>query len=76
MNIIRLYHNKRYKNICLGDVAHILKAMLKEDAMISYGRVIFKGYEECTLLVKPEAPIDLITFRLHDYCPYVRYITQ
>lgn len=75
MNIIRIYHNKRYRSICLADVAHLLKAMLKEDTFISYGRVINKG-NECMLLVKPEVPIDIISFRLKSYCPYVRYIVN
>ena len=75
MTMIRIYHNKRYRNICLADVAHILKALMKEDEFISYGRVINRG-EECMLLVKPEVPVDIINFRLSSYCPYVRYIVQ
>ena len=71
MGIIRIHHTKEYPSINLKYIAHSFRAVLKDERLISYGRVCQKGRHEALLLVISDMPTDAITIRLQDYCPFV-----
>lgn len=71
MEIIRIRHLKEYPSINLRFIAHTFRAILKDEKLISYGRICQKRRDEALLLMISDMPADVLAMRLQDYCSFV-----
>lgn len=71
MEVIRIHHLKEYPSINLKYIAHTFRAILKDERLISYGRVCQKRRDEALLLMISDMPAEVLALRLQDYCQFV-----
>lgn len=75
MAIIRIFHDE-YKTLNLKAVAHTVRALMMEDKLINYGRIICNGYDTCSIMVTGDYPYALLKMRLEGYCPWVKWMVE
>lgn len=75
MAIIRIFHDE-YKTLNLKAVAHTVRALMMEDKLINYGRIICNGYDTCAIMVMGDYPYALLKMRLEGYCPWVKWMVE